>query len=309
MKDRFQRSSKAPALPTGQPTPEDAAAAEQARLAAWQELRRGLETLMAEHEPLRQLMGARVALLRFVQQLARLGPAARATALGPIPAEHAQLARALLARLEEDADLARRIALAVDRFDQITAMMHEIQQALAQTRAVHPALGLARLRAHQPPKVRGQLSLLLNYDLHFRDDPLLAMLFPPLPREGHAPSPPRPSTRPLGPTRPPLTAPLQRPAVTARPIEVPVAMPVRPAAVPPVQPAPVPPPPPGPAAAPAEAPPEAPYIVGNLVPVAPEIEPAPPRPRARAELLQPDFLDGLRAMMERVLDEVHGERA
>ena len=178
----------------------------------WAAFRTELAAQVETFQPVADVIGGRIMLLRYVRQLVGRTPAQREQGLTRLRPDHRQMAETILHQVNIDAMLERRLTIAVQRFDMLSVVLQDARAALAQGDEGSPAVRAAIMGRIDLPKQKGQLYLLTTYDQMFRDDPVLNQIFPPVPRKpmlGQA-APPKPR-------RPPATEPVPEPTPASSP--------------------------------------------------------------------------------------------
>src|SRR5687768_14650520 len=78
---------------------------------------------IATFGPVAEVLGGRIMLIRFVRQLAARPVAQRAAGLERMREDHREMAKVILRNLATAPDLAQRLAIAVERFEALSALL------------------------------------------------------------------------------------------------------------------------------------------------------------------------------------------
>lgn len=160
---------------------------------------RRAEGFLRQYLELRKALSGRFRLVRFVLSVFQRPRSQWPAALADLREDHAGLARAMLDRLVGNPELIKLLLIANDRFDDASRAAAEVRAARGRVQLAPPELRAAIAAKVDFPKLNGRLYLLSNFDVTFRDDPVLGKLFPPIDRERR----PKTYTPPPAPVKPP----------------------------------------------------------------------------------------------------------
>ncbi len=98
---------------------------------------------------------------------------------GPMSPQDKALVEKITKRLGENADLARRAAIAVHQFEEAARSVAETHAKLNQARMMAPAQGYALLESLETSKLQGRVYPICNFYEVFKDEESFWQLFPP----------------------------------------------------------------------------------------------------------------------------------
>lgn len=208
----------------------------------WQQLRADAQKYVELFDQMDQNLSGRIRMLRFIHDVAKIPQPMWEGSLRSLRADHATMVRAVLQRMASDAGIAKRIRIALERYDDVAQVIQQARAFLSvestlEAENIHAVLEIlnrigtaeaARRREliadFELNKVKSKLFLLTTFDLLFKSDPVLNQMFPAIEREstilkpvpatpanGASEKPPRPAPKPVQtlPTPPPQEGLLQ----------------------------------------------------------------------------------------------------